>query len=484
MRAEGFADEEASIRDSRESLRSVVVKGIAVSGIGNIAMRLLDVVIAVLMLRWLSIYEFGVYRLAIAAYDVGAGLFLAGVENVVVSDVSRDLNRDLRRAKSAFSVYFYFMVLVGVALWALFFLGARQFSLWFGVESFYLKIVSFLFLIAPIETAYKLKFQIFLDFVWSTAFRSLRDIIRLGAIAGAWFFFSFNLTAALYSLIAAVIGPVIVAWFWYRRGNLYIIPTIQEFKRAGSALFLSHGKWALLDDLLNNWGQNIRPFILRAFAGAEAVALLAVAQNLTAYAKSLFPIREVLLPVMPRSADQPDVLAVQLNQATKYATWGYLAAGAASALFAPILVSFFFPKYFPALPFFYLLLAGLPFFGFRSVALPVFFAMKAQDVLFKISATRVVALAVLNLVLTYFFGIWGAATEMLLIGIFTMPAYAAGIRRILPRWNFRWRDVFVFDHRDKTVIAEIFSQVRKKWDGAARHVRRVVKTRRAARRLQ
>jgi O-antigen/teichoic acid export membrane protein len=158
---------------------TTIAKGVAILGGGNIALRLLGVAVAVLMLRWLSLFEFGVYRLVLAAYDLAAGLFLAGVENVVVSDVSEGFTKNERRAKTLFSVYFFFMMSVSVVLWALFFFVPEFLALWFGTAGEYLKIISFLFLLAPLETAYKLAFQIFLDFWWGTLFRILREAGRI-----------------------------------------------------------------------------------------------------------------------------------------------------------------------------------------------------------------------------------------------------------------------------------------------------------------
>ena len=176
----------------RNTTGEVVVRGVAISSVGNFALRFLDFFTAVLLLRWLSIFEFGVYRLSLAAYDLAAGLFLAGVENVVVSDVSGELKKTERRAKSLFSVYFFFMALVGVVLWALFFFAPSFLISWSGTESRYIRIISFLFLLAPLETAYKLSFQIFLDFGWGNFFRVLRGTGRLIVLLVFFYFFSFG----------------------------------------------------------------------------------------------------------------------------------------------------------------------------------------------------------------------------------------------------------------------------------------------------
>lgn len=436
---------------SEGRLQSVVMRGLALSGAGNVMLRLTDLATALLLLRWLSIYEFGVYRLGLAAYDFAAGLFLAGVENVVVADAARNIEKNPARARTLFSVYFIFMSAVGVMLWALFFFGGALLTNLLQEAGAYARVISFLFLLAPLETAYKLKFQIFLDFGWSSTFRVLRNIARLAAMAGFFLFFLFGTREALLTIVAAVLFPIVVAAVGYHRPRLVTLPRWREFTDAWRDLFFRHGKWALLDDLLNSWSQNIRPFVIRTFVGVEAVGIISLAQTLIAYTKAVLPIREVLTPVMSRMADHAN-LPDAVRRATKYATWGYTLVGIGAALGMPVLIWLLFPKYMVALPFFYILLLGIPFFGLRSIAPPIFFAKKAQHILFRVTVTRTVILTASSVILTYFFGLWGAATEMLLIGIFTNPAYAKGLSMIIPGLQLKASDLFRYDPSDRVMM--------------------------------
>lgn len=441
---------------------TTVAKGVAILGGGNILLRIFNIAIAVLLLRWLSLFEFGVYRLVLAAYDLAAGFFLAGVENVVVSDVSGGLKKNERTAKSLFSVYFFFMALVGAGLWALFFFTPSFLISWSGAEGRYLRILSFLFLLAPIETVYKLIFQIFLDFGWGTLFRVLREGGRLGLLLIFFFFFSFGIKEVLWSLLVAVALPIAVVIFGYRRPRLIIIPSFLELREALRTLFMTHGRWALLDDFLSNSGKNIRPFIIKTFVGVEAVALVSVAQNLISYTTSLFPIRDVLTPVFPRFGDRPEKLISRINRASKYSTWAYTVFGAGAAVVAPFMTLFLFPKYLPALPFFYIMLLGLPLTGFRSVLVPVFYAFKAQKTLFLLTVLRTVFMVGMGVILTYFFGMWGAVVEITLLGYFITPALTKALRVILPQWQFSLRGLFAFDAYDREILKEIKNRLQGK----------------------
>jgi len=439
-----------------DKLAHTVAKGVAVSGFGNFLLRFIDLAIAILLLRWLSVFEYGIYRLVLAAYDFGAGFYLAGLENVVVSDVSGGLKKDSRRAKALFSVYFYFTLAVGIVLFLIFFFGRNAFSRWLGGEAHNFWIISLLFLLSPWITFFSLRFHILLDFAWETAFRILRDLSRLGAILSFYFFFSFGTKEAIWSIIISYGMPAVAALLFYRRQPLLIVPAFAEVRSSLCDLFFRHGKWALLDDLLANSGKNIRPFIVKTFVGVEAVALISVAQNLIGYISSLFPMREILIPVFPRLADRREDFKKQINRALKYSTAAYILLGIAAALLVPVFVRLLFPKYLSSLPFFYLLLLGFPWLGIRSVLLPVFYALKEQKILFRLTAGRLLFTTVAGIILTYFLGIWGAALELLLVGIVVTPAFIFALKTILPGWSFRFRDLITFDALDR----EFFSKVK------------------------
>lgn len=450
-------------KNKRESIGEVVMRGVAISGMGTVVWKFIDALIAISLLRLLSLFDYGVYRLALASYEFFAGFFLAGLENVVVSDVASYLARDRRRAQTIFSFYIWFVALVSVAFFLLFLFGSRFIAAWLGGEAGipYLTIVSLFFIAVPFETAYKLKFQIFLDFGWGNAYRLISSIARIAAIALFYFFAAFGAREALWAGFAAMFVPVLAS-LGYRRDRLFVIPSLVECRSAISDLFLRHGKWAIASDFINNLSQNIRPFLVKLFVGTEGVALMALAQGLTSHLKSLFPLREILTPVLPRAADDPERLVRQINRATKYATAANLILFIVAAAGAPVFVAFIIPKYWTALPYFYLLLLGLPISGFRTVAVPVFYALRAQQKLFAVTVSRTVAVAVLNAVFTYFFGLWGAASEMLLLGILTTPAYAWAIKKALPQWRFSWKEFFSFDEYDRMVFKNIRQKVLSK----------------------
>lgn len=448
--------------EKKENIGTTVTRGVTVYGAGNISLLFVDFIKSVLLLRWLLIVEYGLYRLILAGCDFFSALFLGGLNNVVIAEVSRDLKENKRLGKAIYSIFVYFLIVIGIGLWALFFWGGSLLTFWFPYGGQFVRLISFIFLLWPLDTIFQITFSIFLDFKWTALFKMLRNTSHLIVLILFFTLNSFSLREAFLSLMIGTIVPIFISLVGYRRERLLIIPSRPEFKSALNILLLNFGKWALLDDLAMNAGKNIQPFIIKFLAGTEAVALFAFAQNLVAYATALFPIREVLTPVFPRVADQPEQMVSKINRATKYATLVYVLIAIAAAFGAPVLAYFFFPKYVPALPLFYILLLALPWLGFRSVALPVLYALRAQKVVFILTIVRFLLITALGIVLIYFFGVWGAAIESVLVGILLTPTFAKALHRVLPQWQFSLTNLVSVDDYDKKFLFTFINQILNK----------------------
>src|SRR3989344_5404758 len=170
-----------------EGTGQTVVSGVAVSSVTSMVLRALDVATGILLLRWLAIFEYGLYQLVTAAYDFFTGFFFSG---------SGFLTRWVHGGDT-----------IG-----------------------YIKIISFIFLLVPFESAYKLTFQIFLDFWWANFFRIIGSATRIAVVVSYFFFFSFHVREALISLLAATALPTVVAFLCYRRQTLFRIPSYEGLR--------------------------------------------------------------------------------------------------------------------------------------------------------------------------------------------------------------------------------------------------------------
>ena len=443
-----------------QKIGHAIARGTAYATIGNMALRVIDAAVAVLLLVGLSVYSYGLYTLALASYSFWTVFFLPALQNVIVSDVSATKQSNPAQAHSLFSVYSYYLCIVGVSLWALFFFGSHHFAYWLDGHGEYLIAVSWLFLLAPFETIFGVKAAIMLDFGWVLAFRVIRSVSRLAMLVALTWFSALSVTYAIEAA-ALSLAIAIAATFFYKRETWLSWIGWSDIKLFWKHSIRTHGKWALAEDAFNSSTQSVQPFIIKYFLGAEAVALISLASNLLSYAKSALPIRDVLFPILPQTEDRAQ-LARYAGKLMKYATIAYVGITVAASIGAPIVTHLLIPKYAPALELFYILILSLPVFGIRSVAVPLFYTLKAQKALFFIIVSRTILGFVLLIGLIQLFGLTGAAASMTVVGIVTAISYLHEIRRQLPQLRISMKEIIQIDEVDMLILGQIKTYVGRK----------------------
>ena len=109
-----------------ESVGRTIARGVVISGGTNVALRFLEAAVAVLLLSWLPIFQYGAYQLTLSAFELFAGFFFAGLASVIVADVSHETHLENKeKANILFGAYAYFQFFISVLLWAFFFLWRR-----------------------------------------------------------------------------------------------------------------------------------------------------------------------------------------------------------------------------------------------------------------------------------------------------------------------------------------------------------------------
>ncbi len=436
---------------------SLIVRGITLGSISTIVLRLSDFFSAIFLLRFFSVYEYGLYRLSMALYDFFSVLFVSGMDNVLMSDIAGSYRENRDRAKQLMSNYVAFLAVVGVFLWGVLFFLAPLFQSWVDGNVQYVRITSFLFLLVAVDAFFRIHFNVFFDFRWVFGSRIAKSFFRLVSLLVLFAFGILSVETALWSIILSGVFVGLGALIFYQRPYLFALKGCLRFSSMWGVV-RQHGKWAVAEDAVNSLNQGIRTFLIKVIIGTEAVALLSIAQNLLSYAKSILPIRDILFPLLPGKLNK-GITAFQLSKITKYSILLYCGILLGALFFIPPFVFFVLPRYLSALPVFLILSFGLPFFGVRSISPPVFYMFQQQRSAFFITLNRTALSLLLAAGLVYFFGIYGLAVEMLLTGVFTAMSYLSLLKRIVPGTSLYLKDLVKLDRYDKDVVTKLFSSV-------------------------
>ncbi|MBU1036494.1 oligosaccharide flippase family protein [Patescibacteria group bacterium] len=426
----------------------------------GVLVKILVVVNVFFILRYLSIYEYGVYKLAFSLYVIGSGLLLSGLDGIVLNDVSNYLARKNRPSiKRLLFEFSGVRILLGILAWAVVFFGAQLIAVYYNAQvADYLKILSFLYLSDSLITIFDIVFKATLNFARSALIPVLNELNKFFIII--YFLLltkGLTIQQVLWASVSAtfITTGILLIYFIFKYKSSITIP--KDDKYILFKTIRTYGKWAIAKSYFVNFAKNIRLWLIKIFISTEAVAIFSVAESLYANVKKIIPM-QALATIIPRQLGQYDLSKFTdiYKRSAKYFLFLFTGVGLVSYFIAPIAVKIFFPKYIVSLPFFqlYLLLLLINVFALTKLTI---YTMRRMKFLFLEPFIRMISVVVLGTILISNFKIWGAVIEaMLTNAIFVIIMYFYLIKQ-LPQLKLSLKDIFYFDIQDKMIIKMLYS---------------------------
>lgn len=208
----------------------------------------------------------------------------------------------------------------------------------------------------------------------------------------------------------------------------------------------------VLQRLIRQGEKNLRPLLIQAVLGREAVALWSFAEKVLTYAVSIFPIDDVLMPTIAHERSDRDRLHVLLERGIKYTIPFYAIIAVAVAASIGPLVHHAFPAYSAGLPLVYVLCAYIPFTGLAYLMTSFYVSHQEQRRSFWLIVARFCSSLILLPTLCYFLGPIGASVEffidILAYNLFRFRFLVASY----PELGFDARRLFKFDSTDRDFL--------------------------------
>lgn len=439
-------------------------RGTVWTSVGTWGVKLAGLLATFVTLHQLTVYEYGLTELAVSILPLLSIFVLPGTTTVVQAEMSvAKAKKDGTKERALFEEYFLVQCVLALIPWALVFFGAEFISRWYneGIADLF-RIVSIAFLISPFRTVVKLIFQVNLRFGTVASYGVCEELLKFALLLLCFFVFDLRAKSVIIAYIGSMVltGIIFAPAFLkeYRPLRAYAkIPGTHPFYR----LIRSHGKWGIATNYLNNFANNIRLWIIKAFLGADAVGLFALASSLFSHTLSLLQLNSVITPILPRYVHEPERFNRLVDKSIKYQFIGYTISGIATAVIFPILIEHVFPKFLPALPLFFVMVFTVIPAALSGVLTAVFTAIQAQRELFFATLVKTIVIAVSAPVLIIFFGLYGIAIEFFLTTLFfTMDRYRV-LRKKKPTFKVRAKDMLSLDQDDHVIIGALRSYARK-----------------------
>ncbi|MST04253.1 MAG: hypothetical protein EXS49_01640 [Candidatus Pacebacteria bacterium] len=440
------------------STKKALAEGAFSTSIASFALRGVGFLTSVILLKELSLYQFGVMELTSSIFSFLGIFLLPGINNVAISEVSYELgvgNKNKARAivKNYFKLQYVFVFIA----WAIFFFGANIIGRYYNLEiSNSLKIISFIFLLSPIRSFLNLIYLSNFKFLLKNIYGVMEDAVKLVII---FFIFFILRSIRVDNVFFSTVTSQIISFF-------IMIPSAYRIWRqnfgSGSyekiplfSMILKNGKWGILSTYMNNFGQNIRLWIIKFTLGIEAVGLFSFAFTLFGHTMSLVAISNVLNPIFSKLKSDTVKFMKLIDKSIKYQFIAYLALLIIALTTFPTIIDYFFPKYHDSLFLFKILMISIIPASFANIFTPLFYSLNAQKSLFNSIMIKNFFIAFFSIIFIHLFGIVGVAIEYLAtVTVYSFERYLK-LKKIIPNFSISIRNLFRIDIHDRVILDSI-----------------------------
>lgn len=439
-----------------------VARGLAWSSAISFGVKLFGTAITFVILKRLSLQEYGTYQLVLAAWGVLLTFLFSGIDQVLIAEGARARGAgDEHRAVELGASYFWFHTGVGVILWAIAFFGSTLLSRWYSGDILaLLKILSWIFLIVPFQRLFHYHFSSTRDYFAMNAVNLLEEGLKGIGVLVAFYVFDLRIEGVLIAMLAAAMLSTLA--FSFRVRTNYAAHIRRRPFRPFLALFYRQGGWIAGQQFVRQMEKNIRPFFIQYFLGRPAVALFGLAEKMYGHISSLVPVSSVLVPALAHDLNNRERLRRVLERGVKYTVPFYGAMALIALVLLPSFLHAFFPQYLQAMNLIYIVLTYVPFIGFAFLMTSVYVSHQEQKYLFQLVIIRFVLFCLLAPLLILSFGILGTAIEYVLsLFLYNVTRYVLMSYRH-PDLAIRWKSLLRIDEYDVAVWGRLKAYVLKR----------------------
>lgn len=448
----------------QKSITRKVAEGTAYFSSGTILLKLISLATVFVILRQLSLYEYGLFELALTAVSI-VGIFqLPGLADSVTADMARlRSNGAPGDAKRIFINFYKVQTALSLVAALILYIGSSIIAKYYkGDISVLLKLLSLSMFILPFRSAVQILLAVELKYLYQSAYAILEELSKLLLIMVFFYRYEMGVEAIPLSMIFSQLITICIFFTVARRISVsygHASPITGSWRQ----IFKYHGIWNVGTTYVSNYGQALRVAFVRLFLGTEAVAIYSVAQGLYGHTVSLIPVAKVIAPLIPQYVNDPTLIGRIVTKAVKYQLAMYAVLGAVAAVAFPPLLVIIFPKYTGAMMLYQLMLFSLIPNSAASILSSLYIAYRAQRSLFVATVVKCVFILIMAPLSLYFFGIRGMAIELFVVtALFTGERYRK-ISNMVPELRLNLRQMTHVDEYDRMITTRLIGVMRDKY---------------------
>ena len=451
------------------SIARKILGGVVYSSASNFLIRAISTISYILILRVLSLHDYGIFVLFTSLIAPASGFVFFGFDRIFVSNFARALGRgDLSLTKRLFVDYYKIAVAVVpilfVAMLTLKNLLAVHYTLY--LIQFFWVVTCFMY-----SQIFFNLVQLFLeangDFKTISKLQLLEAFVRGVLVISLISHLSVGNLIFIYS-IAKIVAAGAGCYFFV--GYLTKLRTVLTVQSGNSVLAIikSYGKWDLARNIIDQFMGPLRLWIIRIFINIESVALYDFAHSIYGAVIGLVPVRTVIFPFISQYAHRKDLLRILVVKAQKYTLVVFGLIYVLAVIFAPLVIETVFPQFAGATVLVLIVLLRLFIEVYKIGQSGLLYAFDQQKFNFKLYPIAYTLNILLDIIFITLWGIIGLAISghvyVLIIG------YIVG-RHLLKNFGMNswdWRQFIMYDDHDRVVINYLLSFAKNKIPFASR----------------
>ncbi len=385
---------------------------------------------------------------------------LIGIDEVFIAEGShlRGMGED-ERAKNLGKSYFILRCLLGLGVFAVSQSAEYVFGSVYSKDILHLlSVYGWIFLLMPFERL------IGYDNATQKKFRkqALYQLVQEGVRVLIVFSLFFKSQLSAFTLILSLLGSMLAV-------NIIFAPRVLAvYWRAAHDISIAWsfikkmGPWVIAQKLMRQGEKNLRPFIIQSVLGREAVAIWSFVEKVYTYVASVFPIDDVLMPMVASDRSDRTRLREILYRGIRYTVPFYTAASVLVAVCAKPIAQIAFPQYLQAIPSVYVICAYIPFIGVAYILTSYYVSHQEQRRAFWLVAFRLCLMAIILPISCAFFGPMGVAIEFVIsVSVYNMLRLKT-LLATFPELQTTSKAFFTIDDTDRAFFKRLHYFFRKK----------------------
>jgi len=446
------------------SLAKKILKGTLYLSGSNIFVKALSFLSFALIVRNLTLVEYGQVILALAIMAPIQSIPAMGLSQIIISDIAKYRGEKKSQAvKALIFDYTRLNLFLGIFLIVLTWIFCSFLEKHYGIA-----LREYFFLLAPL--AFMGICRNLLEIIFSSHERfdhlsfiqaqgAVVKLISIGLILRFVGSLNVFLVFAIYLIAQTSVFLIGIPWSISILGHLKSISSQDKFILWKT--WRQHGKWGSFRLIVEQLTSSLKPWVLNFILGIESVAIFTMGRELYAVLTKVFPIQRVIFPIISRKIKEIKITLRMIYKSQKCLLWLNTPMFFLAFFIGPFFINWFFPQYSSSVPVFQIFLLLIFLNVFRLGQSSLFFAFRQQKIISYIYFLKIFLFFLFLIPFSFWWGVKGAAFAAVSVVLIAILAEEYFLRKLyhISSWDFK--EFTMIDEYDKQLFSEILGKIKK-----------------------